>query len=378
MTENKKNDNDVKDFFNNLSHEIRTPVQAINAIAKGLVQNWNNFDNATNYDLATKIASNSGRLFSLVENILEMSNIKSGKIDLNYSKISPLILAQEMVEECKNFYLNYKNIKFEIISHLSSDIKAPMDENKIIQVLRNLLSNAIKASKEGTITISLTDNEEEIKFSITDEGIGIPEDDLNKLFVEIGHTSNTKNNIPGVGIGLIVAKSIVTAHGGSITAENNKDKGANFSFTIPKSSNPAIGKQIKDTNFKNTKDAQIVIIDDEETCLLSFSMMLLKTNYDLHLFSNPIQALDFLKSNPNLASIILLDVMMPEMNGIELLRLLKSHNILKTIPVIMQSGIADQSQIDEAISLGAEEFLRKPFTKEQIIESIEKILSNKS
>jgi sigma-B regulation protein RsbU (phosphoserine phosphatase) len=114
-----------------------------------------------------------------------------------------------------------------------------------------------------------------------------------------------------------------------------------------------------------------MVIDDEETCLLSLTMMLHKTNYILYKFSSPIKALECLYTTPVNIDIILLDMMMPELDGIEVLMKLKSHEKLKNIPVIMQSGIDDIEQINNALSMGVKDFIRKPYSREILITAIE-------
>jgi len=197
--------------------------------------------------------------------------------------------------------------------------------------------------------------------------------------------NNAKNNkLSGAGIGLIVSEAIIKTHGGKIWAENmshhengqsNELKGAKFSFSLPlrANSNPIM---LPTNSESGTSKANIMVIDDEETCLLSLDMMFHNTNYILHKYPSPINALEFLNKNPNIIDVLLLDMMMPELDGIAVLKQLKSHDLLKNIPVIMQSGIADISQIDQVLSLGVKDFIRKPYKREILITSIENIIKS--
>lgn len=359
-------------FIDNISHEMRIPTQAINAISKGLVQNWDSFDRKTNFDLAKKIAGNSGRLVSLIDNLIEIPNIKKGMVDLKFSKISIIELIEELIEECKNFYITGKNIKFKIISKIKRELKILIDPNKITQLLRNIFSNAIKASDKGLITIHVIIEGGNIEISVTDQGSGIPKDQLNQLFNE--NTTSQKYNKPGVGIGLSIANIIAKAHRGKIRAESILGKGSKVSVTIPISTKSSSNKEIK---LQTSGNVNVVVIDDEEACLLSISMMLMKTGYGLQLFSSPLKGIEEITKFPKDADVILLDIMMPELSGIEVLKKLQSSARLKNIPVIMQSGVANMNQIDESLSLGAKDFIRKPYSKETLIKSIENVIKTK-
>jgi CheY-like chemotaxis protein len=270
-----------------------------------------------------------------------------------------------MVEECISFYLQEKDLKIDITSTIDANAYILCDEDKITQVLRNLLSNAIKITPHGKITIEAKDNKGYIVFSVLDAGPGIGE---NK---DIFNEDTSKKDI--VGIGLVVSKAIIKAHGGKIWAENNPDQGANFSFTLPLPNIFAPSNKVVSNVARGdvTTQANIMAIDDEETCLLSLTMMLHKTNYILYKFSSPIKALECLYTTPVNIDIILLDMMMPELDGIEVLMKLKSHEKLKNIPVIMQSGIDDIEQINNALSMGVKDFIRKPYSREILITAIE-------
>lgn len=368
----KRND---AEFINNISHEMRIPTQAINAISKGLVQNWENFDNETNFELAKKIAGNAGRLYSLIDNLIEIPNIKKGMIDLKFSKTSIVELVSQLVDECKNFYISGKNIDFKIITNIKPETKILIDPNKITQLLRNILTNSIKASRDGRIIIEMGIKDQKLEIAVTDQGVGIAEEKLDKLFSQNLAASKSKDDAPGVGIGLSIAALIAKAHKGSISASNNRGKGARIVVTIPATG--ANSAPIKKAATSSTKELNVIIVDDEEACLLSMSMMLMKTSYNLKLYSNPAEALQQLKENPSDADIILLDIMMPGLDGISFLKELKANAGIKNIPVVMQSGVADMNQIDQSLSLGAVDFIRKPFTKEVLITAIENVFKGK-
>lgn len=383
------------EFLNDLSHEIRTPIQAINSISNGLVSNWEEFDEETNFQLAKKISSNSQRLFSLIDNVLEIPYLKEGKVNLKYSRILIEDLIEDLVWDFKKFYLDNNDIDIQIVSKINQDTILLGDRERIIQIVRNLLTNALKICSIGKIIIQLNYKNDYVEISVIDEGIGIPEEEINNLFNQEGKTSNTKDHTTGIGVGLLVCKCLIEAHKGRIWAQNNSGPGARISFTLPipdsykkkmhesktKSKSPIssqnLVKDISPEKDLDTSKAVIVAVDDEDACLLSISMMLMKTNYELKLYSNPIEALDYLKMAPNKPDLVLLDVMMPELDGLKFLKNMQYSNKLKNIPTLMQSGVADMSQINQALSLGAKDFIRKPYSKDILLESIENNLRAK-
>jgi|GEM_PF-1199944 len=368
---------DEIEFINDISHEMRIPAQAINAISKGLVQNWHNFDMNTNFELAKKIAGNAGRLASFIENIIEIPNIKRGMVRLRFAKVLIIDLIKEVIEDCKNFYITGKNLKFKLVTNIAPDTKILIDASKIALVLRNILANSIKASDNGNIIIDASIKDSEIIVHVIDPGTGIKKNILDNLFKDSTKSLNIKSDIPGTGIGLRIASEIIKAHNGTIQAANNIGKGAKISFFIPIPSTTNTKNKAAHIESITSDNLNVVAIDDEDAALLSISMMLMKTGYNLKLFSSPIEALKQIKANPTDVDIILLDIMMPEMNGLDLLKELRANASLKNISVIVQSGVADMSQIDEALSLGAKDFIRKPFSKEILITAIENISQQK-
>jgi signal transduction histidine kinase/CheY-like chemotaxis protein len=361
------------EFINNLSHEVRTPIHGINALSMGLVENWYNLDNKNAHTLAIKIAANSQRLLSLVNNILDISKTQHEDMHLNLQNISLNQLIQDMIKESKNLYLLDKNISIKF--YTSDDITLLIDPDKITQILRNLLSNAIKVTAHGVITISWKRIKDKVCVTISDEGIGIPEKELKTIFESFKQSSRTKNKISGIGLGLSISNKIIKAHGGKIWAENNKTKGASFMFTlpIPKTTKQSVVTKNDVISTSSTK-ANIMIIDDEETCLLSAEMIIQSTKYNIVTYLNPLKALEWLKQNPHEIALIMVDMMIPEMSGIEFLDSIKSDTSLKDIPVVLQSGTADNLKIQTAFAKGALDFIAKPYNREDFVRVVEKYL----
>lgn len=220
------------DMLNNVSHEVRTPVQAVTGMSRGLVDSWELLTDEQRYNYARKVAQASQRMISLMNNLLDMSKITAGKMVLRceYSNIKQII--DEMIEECNLLYINDKPITLELT--INGQIPNTMlDAERMTQVLRNLLANAVKFTEKGTILLSLSYTNNLIQVSVQDQGIGIPDSERDAIFEPFVQSSKTMTGAGGTGLGLAICRNIIAQHGGNIWAEPGENSGARFIFTIP-------------------------------------------------------------------------------------------------------------------------------------------------
>lgn len=378
------------EFLNNISHEIRTPVQGFTIISEGLVEHWASFEESKRIELAKQVSRNAKRLSSLVSNLLDLAKFNGGKIVLDLQKVLFNEIIEEIISECSELYINEKNIK--LIFEKSVTIYLVADRERLKQVLRNLFINAIKFSDNNSeIVASVRPSEitygENIKaqglhFKIKDKGIGIPEDEINTIFLPFTQSSRTKTGAGGSGLGLAICQQIIEAHYGKIWAESKSKVGACFNFVIPITQTHMLGQQaIAEINSESepltalaAKSATILIIDDENACLLSMELLLLGTGYNLVKANGGKAGLDYLKNNLNKIDVILLDLMMPDIYGLNVLQELKNDQKLKNIPVILQTGVSDNSEIERAYSMGIFSCIKKPYMKNTIITEINRAI----
>ncbi len=224
--------NSKTDFLNNLSHEIRTPVHGFAALSEGLVENWNNFDDTKKLMIAKQVAINANRLTLLMNNLLDSSKFQNETIILFFKEIDLNKIIHKIVDECESLYISKKNIKINLNLQKNNYVKA--DENAMESVLRNLFVNAIKFSKDNSvIKVSCFSNRRRTTFSLEDDGLGIPEEELKLIFKPFYQSARTRHIPGGSGLGLSLCAQIVNKHHGEIWAENNIDGGAKFTFTLP-------------------------------------------------------------------------------------------------------------------------------------------------
>jgi two-component system sensor histidine kinase ChiS len=211
-----------------------------------------------------------------------------------------------------------------------------------------------------------------ISISVMDEGVGIPEKELEEIFDAFTQSTRTKTGAGGSGLGLSICAEIINLHNGKIWAENNPDKGACFNFILP-----TANQAISNTSNRQRIDlkANILIIDDEEACLNSMGLLLHETGCNLIKLEGGIPGLEYLRSNPSEVDLILLDLMMPDMYGMNVLKAIKTDHNLKDIPVILQSGTHDQAEVYKAFELGITGYISKPYKKDKILPTIQEALN---
>lgn len=231
------------EFLSNMSHEIRTPIHGIMNYVDFLVHDWDLIDKDQKYAFIMKLHNNSNRLLSLINNLLDLSKLDAGKMEFLKNRANLIELVESLIQECEALYLQNDDIKIEFHYDKKNSFFAYCDYHRITQVIRNLLSNAIKFTAKGKIIALLEKTELKkeneapqaaIKFTLIDQGVGIPRKELEFIFDKFNQSAKTKTGAGGTGLGLTICKEIIIAHQGLIWAENNHDKlGARFIFVIP-------------------------------------------------------------------------------------------------------------------------------------------------
>lgn len=217
-----------RDFLNNVSHEIKTPVHNITNIVNILNDKWDVFNNKKKKELITTLMSCNQRLLNLCSNLLDLSKLKKGESKLVVVECNIEQLLQEIVQEYNH---TQKYISMDVSAELRKIIYCNSDQ--ILQVLRNLIDNTIRYGNNSPILISLQNYGNNIKFSVSDNGLGIPEKELENIFEPFEQSTRTKTKAGGTGLGLSICKQIIKLHMGSIWAKNNISGGVTFYFTIP-------------------------------------------------------------------------------------------------------------------------------------------------
>ncbi len=228
------------DFLSNMSHEIRTPIHGVINYADFLIKDWKEMGDEERLQTAHKLKRASGRLNELINNLLDLSKLEVA--DIAYDKREHMLsdIVRMIIDETEGLRrTKHIGIEFEVVGHEQSVI---CDRARIAQVITNLIGNAIKYSHGGTLRAKVWHGEIRtpvglnalaVSFSISDEGVGIPEDEIEMIFEKFVESSRTRSNAGGTGIGLAISREIIQAHGGRIWAQNNAEKGSTFTFILP-------------------------------------------------------------------------------------------------------------------------------------------------
>ena len=385
------------DFLANTSHELRTPLNGIIGIAESMIDGaTGTLPPQTCSNLAMIVASGR-RLAYLVNDILDFSKLKQHDIVLQLKAVN----LREIVETILMITQPLKGQKaLQLINAIVPNLPpAYADEDRIQQILYNLIGNAIKFTAYGRIEISAQTVGDELTINVSDSGIGIPDDKLERIFEAFEQAeSSTARNYSGTGLGLAVTKQLVNLHHGKIWVESIQGVGSEFIFTLPiaeeetesiqhqstflsylsekampseLSTNVLLNPQSSITSDSEYKDRfKILIVDDEPINLQVLINHLSLQNYAITQASSGPEALALLEENAFKPDLILLDVMMPEMTGYEVCQKIREHFPPTVLPILMLTAKNQTTDLVEGLNLGANDYLTKPVSKPELLARI--------
>lgn len=351
-------------FLQNISHEIRTPMNAIFGFTDMLSEKGLNEQTRNNY---IKIIKNScEQLLSIIDDLINISSIETGKIELTENEININDLLIELYTIYKPKALSGNVSLFVEKLNINDTIIIKTDIYKLKQIIINLLNNAIKFTQSGSIDFGCKIKGKFLEFYVKDTGIGIDEKYHTKIF-ERFHKIEDKKTISksGTGLGLSISKALVDLLGGNIWFNSELHKGTTFYFTIPLQS-----KAIANNTSKNNS-GNILIVEDIDLNYLLLDEMIRKLNYTTLHARNGKDVFNLLDKHSNI-KLILLDLKMPVMDGFEVLKKMKELKI--GIPVIVQSAYNNDIEKKKAFELGCKDYLVKPIHKENLKTLINKFL----
>jgi len=365
-------------FLANMSHEIRTPMNAISGFSE-LIEFENDEDKRRQY---LKIIQNSSsNLMNLVLDIIELSRIEVGDLNLKYSDCN----VHEMFVELNNVFSNelIKREKSDVqLSYILEDkyLTTHSDKNRLRQVMSNLLDNALKFTSKGTIKFTCEKKDDNLIFSVTDTGTGIPAEDQNKIFDYFTKFNYQELNNYGTGIGLSIVEKIVEKLKGRIWFKSVWGEGSSFFFSIPyikpiTDPETEFGQKVHDDSASVAAESRskILVVEDDKTSFILIKELLKSLNVEIHHVIDGIDAIDFVKINPD-TQLILMDVKLPGMNGYDATQAIKQIN--PGIPVIVQTAHAMLGEREKALSFGCDDYITKPLNLKKLQELVKQYLSN--
>ncbi len=378
------------DFFTNISHELRTPLTLILGPAKEIKRSEPLTKKGNIY--ISLIEESTQRLLNLVNSLLDFRKIQSKKMDLNFSRIS---INSLISETCRSFeeLAKEKNIAFEVnLSKQNCDLE--IDKEKIRTVLINLLSNALKFTpRDGLVRVDsyIISDQGVYVFRVLDNGPGITIENSEKIFQPFVSFSDCGKNQPkGTGIGLALSKELIEMHHGDIICDTTQSSGAAFIVRLPfsrefqvslasdKSYKPLESAPFQDipVDVKTSSEKESLLIVDDNEELRRFLVLNLSGRYDFFEAKDGKEGIKLArKYNPD---IILSDIMMPVMDGIAMLDILKNDPDTSHIPIVLLSAKASVESKIEGLKYGADAYLTKPFNSEQLQAQLQNLIKQRS
>ncbi len=360
-------------FLANMSHEIRTPMNAI----LGHAQIMQRDETLTHRQLKSidSINRSGEHLLGLINDVLDMSKIEAGKIKLLDTSFHLYRLLNESGEMFR-FKLEQKNIGFEIdlAPDLPNLIKA--DESRIRQILLNLIGNAVKFTERGGIMLTAEINQGLIKITVSDTGCGIPADKTESIFEAFEQAEKGMRTESGTGLGLAISRQMARLMGGDITVWSAAGKGSRFLFTFAfregergevseKAPAPAV-KRLK----PGGPDRRILIVDDRKENRDVAKLLLEPVGFQIREAGNGKEALEiFTAWHPH---VILMDIVMPVMDGMEATRRIRAHDNGPGTAVIAVSASALDEEREKVMRRGADAFIKKPFRADELFQEIQR------
>lgn len=373
-------------FFTNVSHELRTPLTLTIGPLEDLKNDEKeNLSEGTNSKVKLALR-NSKRLLSLVSQILDVSRLEASE---NVTEVSKGDLGTFVKAIAQNFnsLANRRNIHFEI--EAPDEMIAYFNQDHVEKIATNLLSNAFKfTGSENNISISLEALDDLAVITVQDTGMGIPEDELPSIFDRFYQSKNSKSRLQhGTGIGLALVKHLVELYGGNIVAESEVGKGTSFKIELPISASSFENITIAEEN-SFPQPLTSLIVDGEEILEMQNSspledsdhttVLVVEDNHELRQFISDHLRKDYrvveavhgkeglIKAREELPDIVVSDVMMPEMDGFEFVKKLRSDTDINFLPVILLTGRDTKEDTIEGLEKGANDYIVKPFDMNEL------------
>ena len=374
------------EFLAHTSHELRSPLTSIIAIAESLLEGIGGRLTITSRDNLGLIVDSARRLTELVDDILDFARMRHSHIELRLTAVE-MRPAAELVISLSRTLLLHKPVK--LVNSVPADLPpVAADEARLQQILHNLVGNAIKFTNEGEIEIDAVVEGRYLRVSVCDTGIGIPTDRLSAIFDRFEQASGqTARHYGGTGLGLSLARHLVELQGGRISAQSAPGRGSCFHFTLPladerlittgaslRLSRPRLtearSRKSPDPSHSSPGRERVLVVEDDAIIMRAVANNLELEGYEVIEAGDGQSALDMLVQNVQACDLVLADIMMPRLSGFDLCREIRKRPDLAALPVILMTAGNRPADVSEGFAAGANDYVKKPFTRQELLARI--------
>ena len=365
------------EFLANMSHEIRTPLNGITGMIDLTLLTELSTKQMENLSIAKGCVSN---LLTVINDILDFSKIDAGKLVIDNLEFNIGNIVRKVIEV---HAINALNKGLTLLCNVSPDVPSTFtgDPNRLQQVLNNLLNNAIKFTEVGSITLNVknyNENNNTVKFSVVDTGIGIENKDMNKLFKSFSQVDGSiTRKYGGTGLGLAISKRLVEMMGGTMQVESEKDRGSTFHFILKSGTKESATREVVPetrTNSTIRMKLNVLLAEDDLVNQMITKDMLIQKGYGVDIANNGREALELFDNE--MYDLVLMDVQMPEMDGIKATSVIreKEKRLNRYVPIIAVTAHALKGDRERFIASGMDGYLAKPFDMNTLYNTINEIM----
>ena len=380
------------EFLANMSHELRTPLNSLLILSKMLADNKDNNLTPEQVKFASTVYDAGGDLLTLINEILDLSKVEAGKMSIEPRTVH-LNDVKEYLEQNFGPVAEHKGLAFSVQTEKRLPGTMFVDNNRLQQILKNLLSNGFKFTEKGSVTLNIrtvepgsqkftvnTLNEAPVvlAFAVQDTGIGIPPEKQNLIFEAFQQADGTTNRkYGGTGLGLTISREIARLLGGIINVESMPGLGSTFTLYLPQNYSGAnVTMQGEDEEVRNTipplpvnadfSDRKVLVVDDDKRNIYAITSVLEMRRMQVVHAENGKIALELLERNPDV-DLILMDTMMPEMDGMEATKTIRSMPQFKTLPILSLTAKAMKGDREKCLAAGASDYITKPVDADSLL-----------
>lgn len=370
-------------FLTNISHELKTPLALIlGPIELLLTKPIEQFNAGELRNYLGIMQKNGKKMLEHIEDIMDLAKLNSNELEVKTRPVELFPFIQNLYTLFKT-EVAYRDIDYQLKYEVNKQLVVPLDTKKIEKIINNLLSNAFKYTREGgKIILSVFVVDQEITIKVEDTGIGIPPEHLPYIFNRFYQVKTADETIfSGTGVGLALAKELADVQGIELKVESTLSKGSCFSFVLPYVlpsfyfEEPAAENIVNSPVLTDNQQNTILVVEDNYDMRL-FLKKILKNDYKVILAENGLKGLEIVQAKPSSINLIITDLMMPEMDGFELLDKLKKQASTADLPVIVLTAKHEKDSRLDALRIGVDEYLTKPFSIDELFATVKHLIQN--